>query len=443
MDTLPLPPRPNLEHYRKRAKDLVAIAKTGDAGTIKAWAADWLRALAKLLGTEITPFVQDSFDRAVGTITKRVLERTEGSQEKAEGRDFGLADAQWIIAQAHGFQNWSDFAIHITGPRDDAGRDFEAAADAVVSGNLEMLRAMLHENPSLIRARSPRSHKVTLLHYVAANGVEDFRQKTPSNALEIARFLLDSGAEVDATAETYGGGLGQTTMNLLVSSTHPNEAGLQGKLAELLLDYGAEINGLEDDGSPIMTALGFWYGNTAETLARRGARLDNVVAAAAVGRLDVVQRMVIDKETLSSEVRHHDTVWYKVPRDAKTQIEWAAAMAAHYRRDDVLEWLLGIGVSPLAKDKDDMTLLHWAGATCNIPLIERLVKLGAPLEAENAWEGPVLGSTTHFVVHGPRLGADYPATIELLLRLGADVRSADYPTGDARVDAVLANWGRA
>ena len=59
----------------------------------------------------------------------------------------------------------------------------------------------------------------------AANGVEDYRQKTPPNAIEIARALLEAGAEVDALAETYGGGRGQTTMNLLVSSAHPDIAG--------------------------------------------------------------------------------------------------------------------------------------------------------------------------------------------------------------------------
>ena len=429
MDTLPLPPRPNLEQYRKRAKDLVAVAPQGD-DAIKQWASDWLRALAKLIDAEITPFVQHSFDRAVESIAKRARDKT------AQGK-LALADAQFLIAQAHGFENWSDFAIHITGPQDAAGREFEAAADAVVDGDLETLQRMVRENPGLIHARSPRSHKVTLLHYVAANGVEDFRQKTPANAMEIARFLLDSGAGVDAIAETYGGGKGQTTMNLLVSSTHPNDAGLQSQLAELLLDYGAAINGLEDDGSPIVTALGFWYGETAETLARRGARLDDAIVAAAVGSLDVVKKMVIDKETLSPAVRFHKTLWYQVPRDGRTHVKHAAAMAAHYRRDDVLDWLLGIGVSPMAKDKDDMTLLHWAGATGNIPLIERLVKLGARLEVENTWGGTVLDSTAHFVYHGPRLAANYLETMRTLIAHGANPRVLlEYPPGNASIDAL-------
>ena len=436
MDTLPLPPRPNLEQYRKRAKDLVAVAKKRDPAAIHEWTTTWLRAIAKSVGQEITPFVQHSFDRAVEEIEKRV-------NEQVASGSFALADAQFLIAQAHGFQNWSDFTIHISGPKDDAGREFEAAADAVVSGDLVTLRLMLRKDPALVYARSPRVHQVTLLHYVAANGVEDFRQKTPPNAVEVARVLLDAHSDVDATAETYGGGLGQTTMNLLVSSWHPHNAGLASPLVEVLLDYGAAVNGLENDGSPIMTALGFWYGDTAATLARRGARIDNPVVAAAVGRLDVVKQMVKDSRTLTPAVRTYETIWYELPREPTAHIEMAAAAAAHYRRDEVLEFFLEIGVSPGAKDKDDMTLLHWAAGNGDIPLVERLVRLGASLEAENRWQGTVLGSTTHAVMHGPVNGADYAATIETLLRLGADVRWADYPTGNKAVDAVLAKWGAA
>jgi len=39
-----------------------------------------------------------------------------------------------------------------------------------------------------------RRHHATLLHYVGANGIESFRQKTPANAVDIARLLLDAGA---------------------------------------------------------------------------------------------------------------------------------------------------------------------------------------------------------------------------------------------------------
>jgi hypothetical protein len=78
---------------------------------------------------------------------------------------------------------------------------FEAAADAIVGGDMQTLRKLLAEDPRLVHQRSTREHHSTLLHYVSANGVEDFRQKTPKNIVEVANVLLDAGAEMDAESE--------------------------------------------------------------------------------------------------------------------------------------------------------------------------------------------------------------------------------------------------
>src|SRR2546426_3442614 len=48
MDALPLPPRPNLEQYKKRAKDLVKACKSRDQGAIRAWATAWIETLDRL-----------------------------------------------------------------------------------------------------------------------------------------------------------------------------------------------------------------------------------------------------------------------------------------------------------------------------------------------------------------------------------------------------------
>jgi hypothetical protein len=41
-NVLPFPPRPNLEQYKKRAKELVKACTSGEHDTIRAWAADWI-----------------------------------------------------------------------------------------------------------------------------------------------------------------------------------------------------------------------------------------------------------------------------------------------------------------------------------------------------------------------------------------------------------------
>jgi hypothetical protein len=86
--------------------------------------------------------------------------------------------------------------------------DFESAVEAVINGDLTALEDALRRDPALVRARSshvccfaPPMHRATLLHSVAANGVEACRLKAPPNAVEIARTLLRAGAELDGLAD--------------------------------------------------------------------------------------------------------------------------------------------------------------------------------------------------------------------------------------------------
>ncbi|MEP6766816.1 MAG: hypothetical protein ABJB66_21045, partial [Gemmatimonadaceae bacterium] len=203
MDVLPLPSRPSLEQYKKRAKSLATAARSDDSNAIREWATEWIHAIAKSQNVEISAFVQNSIDRAVADIEKRIASVRE--QVEKEAHAFALADAQFLIARAHGFENWALFTQHIEDvtSADRGGNEFEQAADAVVSGDIGTLQRLIASNPSLLHERSKRKHHATLLHYIAANGVEDFRQKTPKNAVEIARLLLKRGAKVDAIADTY------------------------------------------------------------------------------------------------------------------------------------------------------------------------------------------------------------------------------------------------
>jgi ankyrin repeat protein len=438
MDVLPLPPRPNLSQYKKRAKELVVAAGSADPAAVHNWATEWLETLARHLGVSITPFVRHSFDRAVGAIEDQV---------RKSPRPFALADAQFLIARAHGFESWPGFAAAVEPPAetDPVRREFELAADAVVNGDLATLESLVRRNPDLVKARSSRLHGATLLHYVAANGVEDFRQKTPPNALAVARLLLEAGAEADGLANTYGGDKYQTTMNLLVSSTHPAEAGLQAPLVHLLLDFGTAINGLDDDGSPLLTALAFGYGESAEALARRGARIDNIVTAAAVGRLDLVRSFVVDPATLRAGVPVQGPLWFRWPEGARAQIELALVWACKFGRGEVAKFLLDQGVDPAAKDGDAMTALHWAAAGRCMSLITMLLERGAPLEVENTWGGTVLDSTVYFALNAPRTtpcsSHGYPTVIDALLAAAANPAAVTLPTGDPELDGILRRHG--
>jgi len=227
---------------------------------------------------------------------------------------------------------------------------FETAADAVIVGRVAELQALLRDQPSLATARSRREHHATLLHYVAANGVEQYRQKSPANAVEIATTLLEAGADVDALADTYAGGTTETTLNLLVSSVHPHDAGVQVTLVHTLLDHGAAIDGIANDCSPLVTALAFWYGSAARALVDRGARVDTVATAAGMGRLDLIREMVTDAGTVREGVALLDVPWLRFGNDPQANLELAAVWARIHGHPEIESYLVERGVDARARN---------------------------------------------------------------------------------------------
>lgn len=314
--------------------------------------------------------------------------------------NFGLDDARAVVAREHGFVDWPAMLAHMAGLQ-EAGSpvaQFEQAADAVVEGDIGVLKQLLQTNPGLVHARSTRGHRATLLHYVAANGVENFRQKTPANALEIAELLLANGARPDALADTYDSQWG-TALELLVSSAHPAKAGLQTPLAEKLLDYGAAIDGVRNDSGPLVTAIYFHYPESAEVLVERGARVDNVVTAGAMGKTTQVEDYLDGSCKLvpGAPLVHVD--WLKVAPTPDANLSLAFVWAAMLNRIDTVRFLLEKGVSPASKDHRDWTALHWAGNFGYAEMVDLLLSYKAPLEARNEFGGTVLDQTLWATAH--------------------------------------------
>jgi hypothetical protein len=227
MDLKPVPYRSPLPAYAQQAESLLAGHRAADSAAIDLFHRKHPRFLDEKIKWR-PKFIPDS-----------------------EIRDAALSldDARLAIARYYDFLDWSSLAAYVEAVA-QAGRvcEFESAVEAVVNGGLAALEDALRRDPALVCIRSsrvccfdPPVHRATLLHYVAANGVERYRQKTPPKAVEIARTLLQTGAEPDALADMYG--VACTTMSMLVSSDHPAEAGLQVPLVELLLDFGAAIEG--------------------------------------------------------------------------------------------------------------------------------------------------------------------------------------------------------
>ncbi len=403
-DALPLPARPNLDQYKKRAKDLVKAANSPDHAALNHFVRTWVDSLLHSTSLIITPKLPVSLDRWTEELSSFL--RTE--QQSAE--PFTLARAQFILARIHGFESWPKFTRHLQDLSRLRSPDgtFENAVEAIVSGDLAALEHLLSSDPSLVRVRSAREHHATLLHYVGANGIEGYRQKTPKSIVQIARVLLQAGAEVNATAHVYGGEA--TALELVATSIHPEQAGLQQELMKLLLQHGASLD------APLVNAcLANGRVRAAEFLGGLGVQLD-LESAAGLGRLDVVSSFYDDKGNLHSRVNAE-------------QRDRGFFWACQYGRNDVIAFLLLRGVRLDASDNVGQTPLHWAVIGGHIDTINLLLAHGANLEKKNSYGGTPLGQALWSALNSTEeMHASYLAAIKTLIGAGA------------RIDANMLPW---
>src|SRR5450631_4175804 len=424
-DALPLPPQPDLAQYKKRAKDLLKAFQSPDPA-LRTWAASWIDSLARLSGPsrerrrERTDS-QSSESKSSSVIPSEVAVPQSGAATQSRDLLFSLPNpgidqlenfarqklaetptltaAQFVIARAQGFEGWPKLAKHVESIAiaNSEVSSFEHAADAVVTGDTAALERVLREHPDLTRAHSTRRHQATLLHYISANGVEGYRQRTPRNIVQIAELLLKSGADIKAIADVYGG---STTLALVATSLHPERAGVQNTLMQLLLDHGATIDAVNSPaGSLITICLANGRVRAAEFLAQHGATLD-LEGAAGLGRLDVVKTFFNESGALQANA-------------TAAQMERGFLWASEYGRNDVVNFLLDRGVSVQAQANTGQTALHWAVIGGHLDTITLLLNRGADLEAKNMYGGTALGQALWSAAHGDSR-IDYARIVEFL-----------------------------
>ena len=151
---------------------------------------------------------------------------------------------------------------------------FHPSMRSIKAGDLEGLRALLNEDPSLATARSSRSHP-TLLQCLALEAIN------LPNKVEMAQLLIDFGAD-------FNGALGAA-------------AGIDNvEIVRLLLDRGAAVNGT-GSWSPLEEAL-YWNNQAViELLLDRGASVDNLRKASALNRTDLIESLFDADGTLKPE----------------------------------------------------------------------------------------------------------------------------------------------
>ncbi len=377
MDAQQLPDSPRLEEFEEQAKELLAPSGSPEA--------------VDRLGRFHPNFVK--------------LPAAEIARRK-----ISLAEARCVIAREHGFADWAKFQNHIQelGRRDSPVARFELAADAIVAGDLAGLNRLLKRGPELANARSTRLNESPLIHYVAANGVEDFRQKTPGNILAITQTLLRAGARVAATSQAYGGA--STALGLAATSYHPAKASVQLELLEALLQAGACIDGAPGGWNPLVAALRNGRGDAAGFLASRGARLD-LEGAAGTGQVDVVAGYLDAEGKLKAGA-------------TREQLSYGFIWACEFGHQNVVELLLRRGIKPDPDFMHGETVLHWAAFGGHAEIVNLLVEAKLSVNAIDRVHG---GTPLGWAIYGwndpaPDFkNARYHEVVERLVRAGATV----------------------
>jgi ankyrin repeat protein len=196
MDPKPLPARPNLEQYKKQAKDLLKAYRAADVETIRR---------VKKNHPRFEKFSEPGFE-----ISK-----------------FSLADAQLVIAREHGVESWPKFAKRIEVINSEAAALENPVAAfieaAIWLGTLDAAEAILAAHPEIARSS---------IHAAAILGDD----------ATVRRFLALDRANASAKAAPFGG----DALAYLCLSKYlhfdPSRSANFLRTATALLDAGADPN---------------------------------------------------------------------------------------------------------------------------------------------------------------------------------------------------------
>jgi len=224
---------------------------------------------------------------------------------------------------------------------------------AVHGGDVELVRRLLSDNPELATARfAARGGTGTALHFVT-----DWPGYF-ANGPEIVHLLVDAGA--DPNALTTGGGSeapgpgSETPLHFAASSDDVD-------VATALIDRGADLETPDGSiGTPLDNAIGYGCWHVARLLTMRGARVEKIWHAAALGMLDRLEELLvagIDRELVSQGFWHACAAGRRRAAErllrAGADLNWEpdyadgtaldAATGLGTQQQNVIEWLQSIG----------------------------------------------------------------------------------------------------
>jgi hypothetical protein len=477
-----LPAKPNLEHLRKQAKELLHLAQLGDA-------------------------------TAVGKFRS-------GSPK--------LADAQHVIAREYGFESWPALKHHV----ESAARVLtpaEMLSAAVRASDATMTARVLDRHPELkaqinepmvnqgsgtaVLAAVQRTDRETIDVLLGAGADISARSRSWAGGMgvldecapELAPFLIERGAIVDAHSAARLGML-QTLQELVIAD--PDVVGARGangqtplhfassvEIALYLLNHGAKIDArdIQHESTPAQHMLRVvqarHYPRDRQDIARflvgRGCRTD-ILMASALGDLPLVRRHLdIDRSCIGMRVSEayfpkHDprsggSIYFQLFGRNRTPHQIArdfgheevfrflmdqspqdliVAQACELGDEDIFRALLAsrpnfiqtlsdaerrrlpdaaqnnntravrlmmaAGWPVDARGEHDMTPLQWAAWHGNAEMVQQILRYQPQLELDCAHGITALGCALHGSENGwHRNTGNYVAVVEALLGAGA------------------------
>lgn len=197
------------------------------------------------------------------------------------------------------------------------GQKFHSAIAAIKAGDLELLKSLVQEDPTLATERSTRSHP-TLLQCLVLDA------RDVLNQIEMAKVLVDAGAEINGP---------------LVAAASGNNK----EAVAFLLDCGAAINGWSEQAetkdsdaarndsvlgkwSPLEEALYWGNDEVRDLLLERGASIHNLRIAAGLGRVDLIEQFFSSDGTLKHDAGEmswpfQDPLCSNLPRPKKERLQ--------------------------------------------------------------------------------------------------------------------------
>jgi ankyrin repeat protein len=360
----------------------------------------------------------------------------------AEGADINAKSRWWAggFGILHGAKSADLVAVAI---ERGAKVDVHAAAHL---GMLDRLRELIEAHPELVHARGGDGQMplhfaktIEIAAYLLDHGADiDARdvdhESTPAqymldHRVDVARYLVERGCKTDLLLVAAVGDLERVRRHLdadpkciriratpeCFPMTNP-KAG--GAIYQWTLGYNA---------SSYQAASKFGQHTVLRLLLDRSPPDAKLLAACWLGDRATATALLAEQPDLPSRLTEAD----------RQEIAHAA------RNNDTLavQLMLQVGLPIDARGQHGATPLHWAAWHGNLDMVNALLHYSPPLEdATNDFHATPLGWATHGSEHGWHCQTgEYPAVVEALLKAGAKL--LEKPEGSEPVKEVQQRYG--